>query len=97
MAFMVRGLLMLSVDTKDVSREPGNEVWKSWKMKFDCELTGFQSKMRSTQKYCAPGLEFRFSHFGFSGSAGGFEGFGPMWQKPHDMPTRYGRTRVWSL
>ena len=50
-------------------------------------------KIRSTQKYCAPTLELRFSHFGFSGSAGGLTGFGPTWQKPQDMPTRYGRTR----
>ena len=56
---------MLSVDTNEVSSEPGSEVCSSWKMKFDCELTGFQTKMRSTQKYCAPGLELRFSHFGF--------------------------------
>ena len=49
--------------------------------------------MRSTQKYWAPTLEARFSHLGFSGSAGGRVGLGPTWQNAHDMPTRYGRTR----
>ena len=29
-AFIVRGLLMLSVETSEVSRLPGREVWKSW-------------------------------------------------------------------
>ena len=85
---MVRGLLMLSVETNDVSSEPGSEVWNSWKTKLACTSLGFQKKTRSTQKYCAPGLELRFAHFGFSGSAGGFTGFGPIWQKPHVMPTR---------
>ncbi len=79
---------MLSVDTKEVSSEPGSEVWKSWKMKLACALRAFQMKMRSTQKYCAPGFELRFAHVGCSGSAGGFAGLGPTWQKPHDMPTR---------
>ena len=32
-----------------------------------------QLKMRSTQKYWAPTFELRFSHRGFSGSAGGFD------------------------
>ena len=79
---------MLSVDTNEVSSEPGSEVWKSWKMKFDFASCGFQMKMRSTQKYCAPGLEFRLAQAGFSGSFGGLLGAGPTWQKPHDMPTR---------
>src|SRR5947209_6038351 len=96
MAFIVRGLLMLSLDINEVSRVPGNDECSSWKMKFD-SLCGFHMNTRSTQKYCAPGLELRFAHFGCSGSAGGFTGFGPTWQKPHDMPTRYGRTRCWSL
>ena len=83
---MVRGLLMLSVETSEVSSAPGREVWKSWNMK----LLGSDSqvKMRSTQKYCAPTLELRFSHFGFSGSAGGLTGLGPTWQNAQDMPTR---------
>ena len=37
-AFIVRGLLMLSVDTKEVSSEPGSEVWNSWKMKLACDV-----------------------------------------------------------
>jgi hypothetical protein len=48
----------------------------------------FQKKMRLAQKYCAPGFDARFSHFGFSGSAGGRIGLGPTWQKAHDIPTR---------
>ncbi len=79
---------MLSVETNEVSSEPGSEVWNSWKMKLAWTFFGFHTKMRSTQKYCAPGLEFRLAHLGFSGSAGGFTGFGPTWQNPHDMPTR---------
>ena len=83
---------MLSVETSDVSSVPGREVWKSW-IEEARLWSAFQSKMRSTQKYCAPTFELRFSHFGFSGSAGGLIGFGPTWQNPHDMPTRYGCTR----
>src|SRR5262249_39674747 len=74
-AFMVRGLLMLSVDMSEVSSEPGREVWKTWNAKLVASPS--QAKMRSSQKYCAPTLELRFSHFGCSGSAGGLTGFGP--------------------
>ena len=81
---------MLSLDTSEVSSEPGRAVCRNWKKKF--EGSAFQAKMRSTQKYCAPTVELRFSHCGASGSAGGLIGFGPTWQKPQDMPTRYGRT-----
>ena len=35
-----------------------------------------------------------FSQRGFSGSADGLIGFGPTWQKAHDIPTRYGFTRL---
>src|ERR1700742_1520804 len=94
-AFMVRGLLMLSEEINDVSRVPGREVWKSWTGKL--LISGFHAKMRSIQKYCAPTLELRFSHFGLSASAGGFTGFGPTWQNPHDIPTRYGLTSFLSL
>jgi hypothetical protein len=52
------------------------------------ESSGGQKKMRSVQKYCAPGLLLRFAQVGFSGSAGGFVGLGPTWQKPQDIPTR---------
>ncbi len=92
---MVRGLLMLSVETSEVSSVPGREVRKSCTGK----LLGSdsQAKMRSIQKYCAPTLELRFSHLGFSGSAGGFTGLGPTWQNAHDIATRYGRTRFLSL
>ena len=48
--------------------------------------------MRSIHKYCAPTVELRFAQLGLSGSAGGLTGLGPTWQKPHDMPTRYGLT-----
>ena len=83
---MVRGLLMLSVETSDVSSVPGREVRKSWTMKLD----GFasQPKMRSSQKYWAPTLELRFAQRGFSGSAGGLSGFGPTWQNAQDIATR---------
>ena len=90
---MVRGLLTLSLETSEVSSVPGNEVWNSWNAKLPGARCLSKKKMRSTQKYCAPGFEVRFSHFGFSGSAGGRIGLGPTWQKPHDMPTRNGRTR----
>ena len=36
-----------SVETSDVSSEPGREVCRSWKMKFD--LSASQLKIRSTQ------------------------------------------------
>ena len=84
---------MLSVETSDVSSEPGLDVWNSWKKKLSLLSSAFQLKMRSTQKYCAPTFDARFSQRGFSGSAGGRIGFGPTWQNPHDMPTRYGLTR----
>ena len=29
-AFIVRGLLMLSLETSDVSSDPGRDVWNSW-------------------------------------------------------------------
>jgi hypothetical protein len=29
---MVRGLLIMSEETSEVSSAPGREVWKSWKM-----------------------------------------------------------------
>ena len=45
----------------------------------------------------SPDHELMFSHLGLLGSAGGFSGFGPTWQKPHDMPTRYGFTSLASL
>ena len=85
-AFMVRGLLMESVEISEVSSAPGREVWNSWKGKL--LGSACQEKMRSTQKYWAPTLELRFSHFGCSGSAGGFTGLGPTWQNAQDMPTR---------
>src|SRR5664280_135769 len=34
---------------------------------------------QSTQKYCAPGFEFRLAQAGFSGSFGGLLGAGPTW------------------
>ena len=58
-----------------------------------CDLSAPHTNTRSNQKYCEPTVEFRFFHSGCSGSAGGLVGLGPMWQKPHAMPTRYGRTR----
>src|SRR3954469_24477521 len=93
MAFMVLGLLMLSLDTSEVSSVPGSEVRSAWFRKLLPLVRPFQSKTRSHQKYCAPTLEARFAHFGFSGSSGGFTGLGPTWQNPQDMPTRYGLTR----
>ena len=77
---------MLSLDTSEVSNEPGRAVCRNWKKKVD--WSAFHAKMRSTQKYCAPTVELRFSHCGASGFAGGFSGFGPTWQKPQDTPTR---------
>ena len=70
-------------------------MWASWYMKFLRPSGLFELKMksRSTHMYCAPTDELRFANFGLLGSAGGFTGLGPTWQKPHDMPTRYGRTR----
>ena len=65
---------------------PGRDVCSHWYMKL--LLFASQTKMRSIQKYCAPTVELRFSHLGFSGSAGGLIGLGPTWQNPHDMPTR---------
>src|ERR1051325_2500804 len=91
MAFMVRGLLISSEETSDVSSAPGREVLKSCQTKLDGSWSNM--KMRWIQKYCAPGLLLRFAKVGFSGSFGGFDGFGPMWQKPQDMPTRYGLMR----
>ena len=82
---------MLSLDTSEVSSEPGRAVCKTWNRKFD--WSAFHARMRSTQKYCAPTVALKSAHRGASGSAGGFTGFGPTWQNPHDMPTRYGRTR----
>ena len=38
--------------------------------------------------YCAPTDELRLAHCGAAGSAGGWVGLGPTWQKPQDMPTR---------
>src|SRR6187402_1185807 len=92
-AFIERGLLMPSLDTSDVSRVPGRDVWNSWKKKLPLLASPCQLKMRSTQKYWAPTLELRSAHVGRSGSAGGCTGFGPTWQNPHDIPTRYGFTR----
>ena len=83
---MVRGLLMLSVDTNEVSSAPGFEVWKSCQAKL--LSSWFQKKIRSIQKYWAPGLLFRLANCGFSWSAGGLSGSGPTWQKPQVMPTR---------
>src|SRR3954470_17199458 len=93
MAFMVLGLLMLSLDTREVSSVPGSDVRSAWFRKLLPLVRPFQSKTRSHQKYCAPTFEARFSHFGLFGSAGGRVGLGPTWQKAQDMPTRYGRTR----
>src|ERR1700730_8423578 len=91
MAFMARGLLMLSVAINDVSSEAGRDAWKIWKAK----LVGSASHMktRSARMYCAPTLALRFSHFGCSGSAGGRTGLGPTWQKVQLIPTRYGLAR----
>ncbi len=83
---MVRGLLIWSEETSEVSSAPGFEVKKSWWMKLVWSTSNM--KMRSIQKYCAPGFEFRFSYLGLLKSAGGRVGLGPMWQKPQDMPTR---------
>src|ERR1039458_10779179 len=69
---------MLSDEISDVSSVPGRDVWNSCRGKL--LILGFHASTRSTQKYCAPTLELRFSHFGFSASAGGFTGFGPTWQ-----------------
>ena len=77
---------MLSLETRDVSRLPGRDVWNSWKTKL--ASSACQSKILSIQKYCAPTLELRFSHLGLLGSSGGWMGLGPTWQKPQDMPTR---------
>jgi hypothetical protein len=77
---------MLSVEMSEVSSVPGREVRKSCCGKLvssDC-----QSRMRSTQKYWVPTTELRFSHCGFSGSAGGRVGLGPTWQNAQLMPTR---------
>jgi hypothetical protein len=74
------------VETREVSRAPGREVWKSWKGKLLSSAS--QVKMRSIQKYWAPTFEDRSAHSGFSGSAGGWTGLGPTWQKPQVMPTR---------
>ena len=82
---------MLSVETSEVSKEPGRAVCNTWNRKFD--WSAFHARMRSTQKYCAPTVELMFSHWGASGAAGGFSGFGPTCQNPQDIPTRYGRTR----
>ncbi len=90
---MVRGLLMLSVLTSDVSSDPGRDVMNSCLKKLFGLLSPCQLKMRSTQKNCAPTVDDRFLHSGFSGSTGGRSGSGPTWQKPHDMPMRYGFTR----
>ena len=79
---------MLSVETSDVSRVPGNEVCRDWNEKL-CWFAGpRQSKTRSHQKNWAPTLELSSAQRGFSGSTGGFTGFGPTWQKAQDMPTR---------
>ncbi len=96
---MVRGLLMPSVEMSDVSMLPGRKVRASWYMKFFCPsgLPEFTMNRRSTHMYCAPTDELRLAHCGAAGSAGGCTGLGPMWQKPQDMPTRYGRTRSLSL
>ena len=72
---MVRGLLMLSLETREVSRLPGRDVWNSWKTKL--EGSASHEKIRSIQKYCAPTLELRFAHAGRSALAGGRTGLGP--------------------
>ena len=83
---------MLSVETSDVSIAPGREVWIHWNTKL--AVFGFQKNSRSAHRYCAPTVELRSAQVGFSGSAGGCVGLGPTWQKPHDMPTRYGFTSL---
>jgi hypothetical protein len=56
-----------------------------------CEWT---AKTLPSRKYWLPIAEARFSHLGFSGSAGGLSGWGPTWHRPHVTPTRYGPTSI---
>jgi hypothetical protein len=53
---MVRGLLTLSLEISEVSRVPGREVWNSWNAKLPGARCLSKKKIRSTQKYCAPGF-----------------------------------------
>src|SRR5689334_10380035 len=64
---MVRGLTMLSVDTREVSNVPGRPVCSSWVMML-CSSPD-QLKARSSQRYCEPTVEFRFFQVGCSGPA----------------------------
>src|SRR5690606_11340131 len=89
-ALIVRGLLMLSEATKEVSRAPGVEEFRICQMKL--VSSGWATKIRPIQKYWPPIVADMFAHWGSFGSAGGLSGCGPTWQKPQLMPSRYGRT-----
>ena len=76
-----------------------SEVPGGWALSISQrKLPGRESKAKTlpSRKYWLPIAETRFSHFGFSGSAGGLSGSGPTWQRPHVTPTRYGLTRFGS-
>ena len=100
-AVMVLELLMWSVLTSEVSMVPGCWLARNWYRKL---LGVFRlTKVATGSQYWSPMVLDRFAHAGFSGSSGGLSGCGAIWQKPHDMLTRNGRTSLgsaliaWSL
>jgi len=72
---MVRGFVDHVRGDEGVVERAGREVWKSCEAKL-C-ASGFQTKMRSTQKYCAPGLLVEVRPVGFSGPPAGSRGSAP--------------------
>ena len=70
---------MLSVETSEVSIDPGRKVFTSWYMKlcWPSGLLELKMKSRSTHMYCAPTEELRFAKAGGQDRTGGFMGLGP--------------------
>src|SRR5262249_40287174 len=95
------GLLMKSYDSREVSDVPRCWVSPRWcrtsssprpRPPFSPPQTILPAPKKPPPSWMnwLPRLAARFSHRGFSGSAGGLIGLNPMWQKPHDIPIKYG-------
>src|ERR1044071_6769384 len=94
MLVMVFELLIWSVDTSEVSMVPGCWLLRNWKRAlFSCVRL---AKALLARQNWLPMVLDMFAYSGCSGSTGGFCAWYAMWQKPQDMATRKGRTRLGS-
>src|ERR1700733_15798830 len=78
------GLLMKSVLIRLVSEVPGCWVSKTQNTKFFSVSRPLN--ISPSCRYWLPMAGARFSHCGFSGSAGGFVGLNEIWQTPQVRP-----------